>query len=166
MKTLHPLTLTARALTTVLTGALALALAAAPRTATAGSDSKLSVTATILKQASLKVLAQPSSLVVTALDIARGYVEVPSPAQIAIRSNSSRGYMLVFASQGELVRQTRVRGLGAEVQLSSGGGVVTQVGAASGITQAVLDLGFRFELSESAQQGIHAWPLQLSVVPL
>jgi hypothetical protein len=70
--------------------ALALGLLGMPATATAG-DGKLTVSATVLKHASLNVLAQPSSVVVTAADISRGYVDVAAPAQVAIESNSSAG---------------------------------------------------------------------------
>lgn len=130
-----------------------------------GSETKLSVTATVLKHASLKVLAQPSSVVVTAADIARGYVEVARPAQIAIKNNSA-GYMLVFAGHGEFVRQIRVRGLGSDVQMGADGGVVSQTNTGRGMSNTTLDLGFRFELSASAQQGVYPWPMQMSIIPL
>lgn len=130
-----------------------------------GSETKLSVTATILKHASLQVLAQPSSVVVTAADIARGYVEVARPAQIAIKNNSA-GYMLVFAGHGEFVRQVRVRGLGSDVQMGADGGVVSQMNTGRGMSSTTLDLGFRFELSASARQGVYPWPMQMSIIPL
>jgi len=145
---------------------LALGLLCAPLVAGAGSsDAKLSVTATILKHASLKILNQPASVVVTAADIVRGYVDVPAPAQVAIQNNSS-GYMLSFSSQGDFMRQILVRGLGSDVQLSPAGGIVTQSGPDRGVTRTTLDLGFRFVLSESARQGVYAWPMHLSVMPL
>ena len=147
-------------------GAAFVSLLITPAVATAEDfETRLSVTATVLKHASLKVLAQPSSVVVTAADIARGYVEVPSPAQIAIKNNSA-GYMLVFAGRGEFVRQVRVRGLGSDVQMGADGGVVSQTNTARGMSSTTLDLGFRFELSASAQQGTYPWPMQMSVVPL
>lgn len=147
-------------------GAAFVSLLMAPAAVAAeGSETKLSVTATVLKHASLKVLAQPSSVVVTAADIARGYVEVPSPAQIAVKNNST-GYMLVFAGHGDFVRQVRVRGLGSEVQMGADGGAVSQANSGGGMSSTVLDLGFRFELSAAAQQGVYPWPMQMSVVPL
>jgi hypothetical protein len=149
-------------------GALAIALlgVSCPPAAAGSSEAKLTVSATILKRANLKVLAQPGSVVVTASDIARGYVDVSTPAQVAIQSNSSVGYMLEFASEGDFVRQTLVRGLGNDVQLSPAGGAVMQPSAGTGITKTTLALGFRFLLSESAQQGTYSWPMRLSVTPL
>ena len=129
-------------------------------------ESKLTVTANVLKHASLKVLAQPTSVVITAADIAKGYVDVAAPAQVTIQSNSREGYMLMFASEGEFLHQTLVRGLGNDVQLSAGGGGVMRSADGRGMAKATFDLGFRFLLSESARQGVYAWPLRLSVASL
>jgi len=138
----------------------------APASATAGgSEAKLLVTATVLKRASLKVLAQPSSVVVTAADISRGYVDVPMPAEVAISSNTSQGYVLEFASQGDFMRQILVRGLATDVQLSPAGGTVIQNSTGAGVIRTTLSLGFRFFLSDSARQGTYAWPMRLSVLP-
>jgi len=149
-------------------GTLLLALLGASGAATAAGSNevKLTVTATVLKRATLKTLAQPSSVVVTAADIARGYVDVPAPAQVAIQNNSTDGYLLEFASQGDFMRQILVKGLSSDVQLSPAGGAVMQSGGRSGVTRTTLALGFRFVLSESAQQGTYPWPMQLSVTPL
>jgi hypothetical protein len=147
--------------------ALALGLLGMPAAATAGSSgAKLTVSATILKHASLNVLAQPSSVVVTAADIARGYVDAAAPSQVAIKSNTSGGYLLEFANQGDFMRQILVRGLTTDVQLSPSGGVVMQASAGSGMTRSTLSLGFRFMLAEAAQAGTYSWPMRLSVTPL
>ena len=146
---------------------LVLGSGGAPEVAMAGSnEAKLQVSATVLKHASLQVLAQPASVVVTADDIARGYVDVPMPAQVAVQSNTQGGYMLMFDSQGEFLRQTLVKGLDTEVQLGASGGGVAQRAAGRGMSKTVLALGFRFVLSESARQGVYAWPMRMSVTPL
>lgn len=144
---------------------LMLGLLGLPLQAGAG-ETRLSVTAGILKHASLKVLAQPGSVVVTAADVARGYVDVPAPAQVAVQNNSLGGYLLSFSSQGDFMRQILVRGLGADVQLSPSGGDVAQGAGGRGMVRTTLNLAFRFVLSDSAKQGVYAWPMQLSVTPL
>ncbi len=147
--------------------ALGLGLLVVPAVATAGSgEAKLTVSATVLKHASLNVLAQPSSVVVTAADIARGYVDAPVPAQVAIKSNTSGGYMLEFSSQGDFMRQILVRGLATDVQLSPAGGAVMQPSTGAGITRATLVLEFRFILAEAAQVGTYLWPMRISITPL
>lgn len=146
---------------------LSLSFLSAPMGAAAGAESaRLLVTATVLKHANIKVLAQPASVVVTAADIARGYVDVPGLAQVAIQSNSLEGYMLMFAIQGDFVRQALVKGLGPDVQVGASGGGIAHGAGSRGMSKTTLDLGFRFVLSESAQQGVYAWPLHLSVTPL
>ncbi|MES2942689.1 MAG: hypothetical protein V4772_07460 [Pseudomonadota bacterium] len=130
------------------------------------NETKLLVTATVLKHASLQVLAQPGSVILTAVDIARGYVDVSSPAQVAVMSNTQGGYMLMFDSQGEFLRQTLVKGLSTDVQLGASGGGVAQRSSGRGMSKTLIDLGFRFVLSESARQGVYPWPLRLSVTPL
>jgi hypothetical protein len=144
----------------------ALALGLLFATLSAQAETKLTVSATILKRASLQVLAQPSSVLVTAADLARGYVDVPTASQVAVRSNAPAGYLLEFASQGDFMRQIVVRGLETDVQLSPAGGMVSQRASGKGVTKTTLALGFRFLLSESAQEGTYAWPMRLSVVPL
>lgn len=146
--------------------ALAVGLLGAPLTATAAGEAKLTVTATVLKRASLKVLAQPAAVVVTAADVARGYVDAPAPAQVAIQSNSLGGYAIEFASEGDFMRQILVKGLSNEVQLSPAGGMVAQSSATPGQTKTTLALGFRFLLADSTVPGTYAWPLRLAAIPL
>ena len=64
------------------------------------------------------------------------------------------------------MRQTLVRGLGPVVQVGAAGGGVAQGSGGRGMSKTTLYLGFRFILSESAQQGVYAWPVHLSVTPL
>lgn len=133
--------------------------------AEAGSGT-LAVTATVVKRATLKVLAQPSSVLVTEADLARGYVEVLSPVQVAVQSNSPAGYMLVLAGQGDFVRQVLMSGLDSDVQVGADGGVIPQRSAWRGVLRTTLELKFRFILEKSARRGEHPWPMQLSVTPL
>lgn len=127
---------------------------------------KLTVTVTIPKRASLKVLAQPGSVVLAAADIARGYVDVPGFLEVAVQNNSADGYLLTFENQGEFIKQTRVRGLGYDVQFDAMGGSIPQSANGRGVQKVTLNLGFRFALADSARQGAYAWPIRLSVAPL
>ena len=143
------------------------ALAASPAAMANGSTTaSLMVTATILKHASIKTLAQPASVVITESDIARGYVEVPAPAQVTIHSNSPAGYVLVVSHLADFVRQTRISGLSTMGEVGSAGGVIAQAATGRGMNKTLLNLGFRFALSASARQGVYAWPVQLAVAPL
>ena len=150
-----------------LLGVALMGLSLTPALAVAdASEAKLAVSATVMKHASLKVLAQPASVIVTAADVARGYVDVSSPSRVAIQSNSLSGYMLMFATEGEFLRQTLVGGLGNDVQLDGAGGGIARSAEGPGMSKATLALVFRFMLSESARQGVYAWPMRLSVAAL
>lgn len=124
------------------------------------------VSATVLKRASVKVLAQPTFIEITADDISRGYVDIPPVTRLDVQSNSLDGYTLDFTHEGEFARQIVVIGLGTEVQLGVGGGRVTQPAAGIGVTRKILALGFRFVLANGARQGAYPWPVRVSVAPL
>ena len=141
--------------------ALVTLLSSVPATA-----ADLVISATIAKKAELQTLARPAVLEITATDVERGYIEVPSSAQFTVRSNSPSGYLLVFDTRGDFISGTQVSGLNRAVQLSSAGGSVAQPSTSRGYAPGSLDLGFRFMLSPSARAGVHAWPLQVSVAPL
>jgi len=130
---------------------------------TGGQRTSVLVTATVLKHASLQILAQPAAVVITAADIERGQVDVPAPVHVAVRSNSG-GSMLEFVSDGNFMRRIVVSGAGRDVELSPSGGLVTTMHATGGISH--LALTFRFILSEAAQAGTYPWPMRLSVLPL
>lgn len=145
--------------------AVAATVLIAPLSAVAGgSEVKMRVSATVLGKASLQVMSQPSMVVVTQADIARGYVDVAAPSQIAIESNSRSGYVLEFANDGDFMRQILVKGLASDVQLSPSGGTVVQ--PTSGVTKTTLALGYRFVLAQSTQQGTYPWPVRLAVTAL
>lgn len=140
-------------------------LMVAPAPPAVADQAKVTVSATVLKHASLKVLEQPSAVVVTPEDIARGYVEVPLPARVRVKNNSA-GYLLNFASSAEFASRIRVRGLGPDVLMSGDGGLIAQSASSRGMATVTLDLGFRFELAAGAHEGVYPWPLELSVTPL
>jgi len=141
---------------------LATFAAATPQAGAA--DASVIVSATVLKHARLTITDQPSRLEITASDIARGYVDVADGGQIAIRSNSS-GYLLEFASDGGLLRRIDVAGLGEDLSLGAVGGVVTRP-AAGPATSTTMRLRYRFMLAVSAEPGVYAWPMRLSVTAL
>lgn len=140
-----------------------LSLAALPAEA---AQANLVVSARVLKHARLSLLTQPSSLVITAGDIGRGYVDVATPTQLAIQSNSPDGYAIEFTATGDFVRQISVVGLGGEIQLSPAGGVVIFAPTAHGVATVALRLGFRFALDAAVKPGTYAWPMQMSMTPL
>lgn len=148
-------------------GALVVCALLLPGAVSASDSQEVKVSATILKRATLKVLSQPSAVMVTHADLARGYVDVPMPARLAVQTNSRDGYLLEFASAGTFMRQILVKGLANDLQLNPvGGAVMVPASSSGGLTRATLALGFRILLAAGTQEGAYPWPLRISVAPV
>ncbi len=128
----------------------------------AGS-ARLQVTASVPSRAALRVLHQERKLVVTAEDVARGYVDAPAASRVEVRNNQKAGCLLVFeriAGPDAPFGKVSVRGLGRDVEIGAGGGFVPHPYAPAPVTE---ELSFRFSLSRDARPGTYPWPLQVSV---
>lgn len=145
---------------------LALAALLAGSTALAAGSDQLAVSATVARHASMQVLAQPAFLQLTPVDIGRGYVDLPGSSQVAIRSNSPEGYLVMLSSEADFVTSTVLRGLSTDVQWGAAGGAVAQRATGPGMSRQLLALSYRFMLSPTARPGTYAWPVRLAVSPL
>ena len=151
-----------------LAGACAAALCMLPTAlshAAGAAEGQMMVTARVLKYLRLQVVSQPPTVDITAADIARGWMEVPQRMQITVESNAPEGYALALANHSTAIRLVKVSGLGPELQLSTESTAFRQA-STRGMARDVLGLGFRFDLAPGAQPGPHAWPIQVSVLPL
>lgn len=161
----HGLKLQSMLLTAALTAALSLVPASPAHADTmAGrpAGAKVLVSAMVPAHASVKVLRQPRQLTVTDADIRRGFVEIGAESLIELKNNSLAGCLLVFESHGLPFKEAVVRGLGREVAIGPGGGMIFQ--AFRGTITA--SLSYRFVLSDDAQPGAYDWPFSLSASPL
>ncbi len=129
-----------------------------------GVSTKINIAATVLPHTSITVLSQVPELVVTNIDIKRGYIEVPSATRISVKSNNPAGYLLAFEPMGAIdsfFTSVNVLIAGREMQLSpNGAGWVPQPYIRGGVIQNV---NYRFALSKNAQPGTYNWPLMISV---
>jgi hypothetical protein len=161
----HGLKLQSMLLTAALTAALSLTQASPAHAETmAGrpAGAKVLVSAVVPAHASVKVLRQPGQLTVTDADVRRGFVEIGAESLIELKNNSLAGCLLVFESRGLPFKEAVVRGLGREVAIGPGGGMIFQ--AFRGTITA--SLSYRFVLSDDAQPGAYDWPFSLSASPL
>jgi hypothetical protein len=142
--------------------ALAAMLLALAGLANAGPPSAtLQVTAIVRHFFKLQVLSQPHSVPVTQRDIARGYVEVAMPVQLAVESNSREGYTIQFMRHGEAFQLAHVQGLGQELRVASEGAMNWQPAA----RRQTLEFRFRFNLAPQVAPGDYPWPIQVSMSP-
>lgn len=131
--------------------------------AAASGSAKVEVTVTVLPRATLKVIHQTQEFIITNTDIQRGYVDVQLASRLEIRNNSPAGYLLIFEGNVLPIKEIHVKGVGNEVIISSGSGWIPQPNVRGAVT---LELSYRFILSENAQPGTYAWPLNMSLQPL
>lgn len=165
------LTLQRKLVIASLMAVLSLATLSGPREARAdgvsgGVNPKVVITATVREHTSTQLLNQAQELVITNVDIRRGYVEISAASRINVKTNNHAGCILAFQVMGgarPLIDSVSVNIGGREVQLSSDGGWVPQPFVRGGATQ---DISYRFVLSKEAQPGTYNWPLTISVLPL
>lgn len=157
--------------TAALVAVLSLADAAGARDVFAGraqappGSATIAVTAAVSPRATMRVLRQNPVVVVTEVDVARGYVDVREASTIEVSGNSPAGYVLMFESLGGppgTFGEVDVRGLGRQVQLSAGGGWVVQPSVRGTVT---MELSYRFALGKEARPGSYRWPLSVSILP-
>ncbi len=158
--------------TAALVAALSLAEVAgaqeAPRVSesVAAGAARIQVTAAVPSRATLRILHQDGTLVVTPEDVARGYVDAPAASRIEVSNNNRRGCLLVFegiAGPGAPFGRISVRGFEREVEIGPGGGFVPHPYAPAPVTA---ELSYRISLDRGVRPGTYPWPLQVSVRPL
>jgi hypothetical protein len=120
------------------------------------------VSATVAPQAAVSVSA-PAALVISAADLARGYVEVAEPSQLRVVSNFAQGVALDVRAPRGLFAAMTVRGVDLEAVLPGEGGTIAfRWPAAQPVTHALsVALRFRLVPAPGVQPGTYAWPIQL-----
>jgi hypothetical protein len=143
---------------------LAAALACGGGAAAAAGQAQLVVSATVPRHASIRI-QPPASLTISHEDVARGYVEVPAPIEVQVRSNAPEGYTLVFQPIGDGIGRVVVEGPAQRVVADAAGAVLARPAPARGVWSESLQLRVRFELTAEARPGVQAWPLQVAMMP-
>jgi len=132
----------------------------------ATEPAQIRVTAIVQSRATMRVLHQERTLVVTPQDVARGYVDVPAASRIEVRNNNRRGFLLVFegiSAPDAPFGKVSVRGFERDVEIGPGGGFVPHSYAPAPVTE---ELSYRFSLDRDARPGTYSWPLKVSVRPM
>lgn len=119
--------------------------------APAAQAADLGITAVVARSARVTLLDQPSRVIVTPEDVARGYVDLASGPRLGVRSNSREGIAVAVVSTHPL--------LGIELR-----GGHTPLVLPGGVRS--LDLHYRVLLAPDALPGIYAWPGQIIATPL
>ncbi len=142
-----------------------MAMAQGPSRTAAPAGARIAVTARIAPRLNLKILDQPGELVVGASDVARGYVDVPAASRLEIVGNGPNGFLLLFDAldgPSSVLEGVHIRGLGPEVRIGPGSGMVPQPAVRG---RRSIEVGYRFVLRRNVRPGAYRWPLSISAVP-
>jgi hypothetical protein len=118
----------------------------------------LRISAVIRPKAMLRFQDAPATLTISEQDVRNGYVDARAPVSLHVKSSGRRELMLLVTVQNEHVRNVRLEGLGAPLQMDSEGGVALLAPAAD----RPLALQFRFYLAPGTPAGLYPWPVQLA----
>ncbi len=125
---------------------------------------ELSVTATVRAVANIDLQSTPAALEISAHDVQIGYIDVPQPTQLVVRSNSQSGFALDVLTVAPIFSAMVIQGLDSNLELGADGGSVVQRWQRP---QAMnLSLRFRFALAPGVTPGIYPWPVRMAVRPL
>jgi len=122
----------------------------APLNTKAADTARIQVVASVVARASIESQRLPSHVVVSAEDVARGFVDVP--VEIGVRSNHA--VMLGFSANSRHV---------ARIDVTNGSAYVAQ--PAPGMRSQRLSYQLRLLLAPGAQPGRIAFPVSVSLTP-
>lgn len=125
------------------------------------AEARFRVAVTVPTRVALAVVDEPASIVVTAEDLRRGYVDVP--ARYRVSHNTRRGYLLQLAATPGLARWIEIRGMGDTVMLRDEP-VELHVPGDAFVQDIALDL--RLVFAEAVSPGRVEAPWRLAVAPL
>jgi len=123
----------------------------------------LSVGARARAWARVEAETSPARLLLTRADVARGWVDVPVPARLSVRTNSSVGYTLRVRLSSGWVGIAELPDLpGRPVFAGDGGDWDREL---PGPAAEDLTLAWRFHLEPGTRPGSHPWPITLEAHP-
>jgi hypothetical protein len=144
-------------------GLALLALAVGPAPAKEARTS-FPVSATVVAIAKIDRQTIPARLEISALDLERGFVDLPDPLALDIHSNSPGGFVLDVMTLAPLVSSLEIHGLDSDARLGADGGLIVQRWQRAQTVH--LSLRLRLGLAPGVVAGSYPWPMRIGVRPL
>lgn len=123
-----------------------------PTVGSAADSARVQVVASVMARASIESQRLPTEVLVSAADVARGYVDIADPVEIGIRSNQA--VMLGFSANSPEV---------AGVDVKAGSTYVAQ--RERGLRAQTVSFQLRLKLAPGTQPGRIAFPVSVSLTP-
>ena len=143
---------------------LALALAITPSLSADSTErsATMQVTAQVVARAVLDVRSQPGEVMITAADLARGYVDVAQPVEVHVRTNSRSGYLLQVSNMSQTFSSVELAFGDTAMNVAQESWVARPYVAGGEFVTAQV----RVRLAPDATAGRHPLPVQFSAIPL
>ncbi|MBK5260916.1 MAG: hypothetical protein JJE51_15105 [Thermoanaerobaculia bacterium] len=138
-------------------------LLAGALTASASAESlsvEMAVSTQVIGRTLLTMDRQPSSLVVTDSDVARGYIDLPGAVQFQVRSNVRQGYMIRFDALPEPFARAQVEWNQTQVVVGGADQAFVAQPYARGAT--AIHASVRLDLAPQTAAGTYPWPLTVA----
>lgn len=152
-------------LTVVLVSLLSLAPLSAGHSAdNASHDEDLAISGSLGTHTALRTVFQTFEFVLTSDDIIRGYIDIPTAAQLEIQNYNLTGYLVIFNGLVGPFKEVHIEGLDRKVVVTSQGGEIAQ--PYHGRDPLTVRLRYRIVLTDNAKPGKYSCPLTISVSPI
>lgn len=113
----------------------------------------------------MRLVAHPTSVDVTAEDIARGSIKVSGPA-VDVLVNDRMGFAIRADLNGSAFNAVKISGLAAPVVATQAGATIHMSSMVGRAKPAPMPVEYELELAPGAQPGHYAWPVTLSLQQL
>lgn len=128
-----------------------------PGVAAAADRALLAVSAYVVTNIQLTMRGEPSAVVLTGEDVARGYVDLPAGPQLEVKTNSREKLLVMFSSTAPFS--------GVELLDQARGSLVVP-GVERGVAVETYPLRYRLRIAPNTQPGVHAWPVRVVASPI
>jgi hypothetical protein len=144
--------------------AAALPALAASSIATGGSSASASIDfqINVPRVMQLRLLAHPTSVMVSAADIARGSITVSGPA-VDLLVNDRLGFTLRADVVSSAFSAVKITGLSSPVVATQSGATIRMSSMAGRPKPAPMPVEYELQLAPGTQPGQYAWPVTLSL---
>ncbi len=145
------------------TGALLIAASRAVPASAGSFSAQMHVSVHVIARTILSVDRQPTTVEVTASDVARGYVDIPQIVAFRVRSNAASGYALQFEPVTGPFSRAEIKWNGTVIVIQNETSWMTRQ-YHRGVTGGVLNV--RLHLAPDTEPGSYSWPIRLTAASL
>lgn len=147
------------------TAALSFLMAAGMPNQAAGATTKLQVSARILTHVAVRSMKIPTQVSITPADVAQGYVDIESPIEMEVVTNSAGGVLVGISLNASAFTGAIASGQFGTMRLTPGTPELVVGNRGQGMRTESLSMRLRIELARNAEPGVIAMPVSLFLSP-